>query len=176
MFAFIGMNANADEKILECTGNSKTEGMNIPPHAKFLISDGRNDGEQKFILNDDSIAIVGEKLNLTFKLCSKSSTEYIYSSNCAVKDLREMALDWTKEDDPLSKESNFQKKWLPNLDSVLGAELIHLDRVNLIVTDDNYNFYPSTDDDKKGRPILKRKNYTVITHSKFQCKIAKQKI
>ena len=179
MIVIIGINANAEEKILDCDGTWEAEGMNLPPHAKEHVPKGRSEVTQQYLVNDNSITLISGSPNIkndTIQLCSKTHATYIYSWDCAIKDPRWMAVEWANEDNPLSDDSNFKKKWLPKPGSIIGAKTIYLDRVNLKVIDDEYEFNISPDGDKKGNYTTKPKNYVVIYHAKLQCKIAKSKL
>jgi hypothetical protein len=179
LFLLLCINANAADKILECDGTWKQEGMNIPPHAKDFVQSGKIEVTQQYLVSDKSITIVSASPNIkndTIQLCSKTDATYTYSWDCAVKQPRLMAVEWTQEDDPTSENSNFYKKWTPKPESYIGAKIIYLDRVNLSVTDDQYTLHMSTDDDASGKPTLKPKNYAIIDHTKLQCRIAKSKL
>ena len=171
--------ANAEDKILDCDGTWEEEGMNLPKHAKEFVQKNKDEVTQQYLVRDDSITIVSgtpDIKNDTLQLCSKTNSTYIYSWDCAVKEPRWMAVDWTRENNPLSKDSEFHKKWLPKPESYIGARIIYLDRVSLSVIDDEYHLYISTEDDKKGNATNIQKNYAIIFHSKLQCRIAKPKL
>ena len=178
MFAFIGMSANADEKILECNGTWEQEGWNVPPHAKDLVDKDTSKIFLQYLVGNNSITLVSGTPNMkndTLPLCSKTNATYIYSWDCAVKNPREMAVEWTQEDDASSENSNFHKKWISKPESYYGAKIIYLDRVKLSIIEDQY-LLSTTWDDEKLKPTSKVKNYALIDHTRLQCKIAKQKI
>lgn len=173
----ISMSANAEEKkILECNGFSEDEGINIPKIDKPIIRKKEKVYEQ-FIVNENSITIVSGTYNIkdeNFQLCEKTTNAYVYALDCAIAEPRKMAIDWTQEKNANSQGSEFYKKWLPTKKSYFGARLIYLDRVNLTITDDDYQLNTKYIKDKKS--ILDLQNYAIINHTNYQCRIAKSKI
>ena len=173
---FISMSANAEEKILECNGFSEDEGMNLPEFDKPIIRKKEKVYEQ-FIVNEKSITIVSGTYSIkdeSMQLCKTTTNAYIYALDCAVAEPRAMAIDWTRDKNADSPNSAFYKKWLPTKKSYFGARLIYLDRVNLTITDEDYQLNTKYIKDKKS--ILDLQNYAIINHTNYQCRIAKSKI
>lgn len=184
LFVFIDINANAEEKILECDGTWEGEGINLPKVDTPSLTK-KHSVYQQFLVNDSSITEVSGTPDLNddkIQLCGKSNTAYIYSrdfytGNCAIKEQRRIAVDFVNEKDNSSKNSPFFKKWLIKPDLYYGASVIYLDRVNLSIIKDEY--LPMTRMNlvkKNGEQEFTYHNFVIINHFKFQCKIEKLKL
>jgi len=177
----IGVNVSAEDKILTCDGTWSQEGMNLPPHAKNFIQADMTVKNLQYIVNGKSIQEVSDSPNIKIdpiEICSTSDAAYVYSWNCSVQLPRLMAVDFTKEDYPWAEDSVYRKKYhyKPHSTDVGQFEIIYLNRVNLSVLVDHYNFHESTDDDKAGKSTSIPKNYVIIEHMNLQCRIAKPKL
>ena len=172
----ISINANAEEKILECNGYWEDEGINLPKTDKPYLQN-KKEVYQQYIVNENSITIVSGTYSIkdeNIQLCKKTTNAYIYALDCAVAEPRLMAVDWAKDKNADYKNSEFYKRWLPSQNSYFGARLIYLDRLNLTIADDDYQLHTRAIKDKKS--ILDLQHYAIISHSNYQCRIAKSKI
>jgi hypothetical protein len=136
--------------ILQCTGSQSAKGFNAPKDA-VIPTTGNVSGT--YTLNGNVLIESGGGglHDHRYSLCSTTSTNYIYSTDCKVQPSQYFS-DWLRVTDP-DKNRQFETKYK---DSTYMLATIIIDRVNLQVDEDELNTFLRTHDDKKSRSVTIR--------------------
>ena len=165
-------NAQAPQQaILQCVGDTWADGIDAPKDAFIPPREGNLSGT--YVIQGNAIIEDGggKLADRSYPLCSSTTTNYVFSSDCSVHRGRYIT-DWLGEVDFDDKTNPFLKKYP---ESAAGVTTIVVDRVNLRVGEEWLDNHVRGNYDLK----TKKSNYLaflVSTRYSASCELGKPKI
>lgn len=158
--------------ILQCTGSQSAEGFNAPKDAAIPATGASTTVSGTYTINGNVLIESGGGTlsDEHYTLCSTTSTNYVYSTDCAVQP-RQYVSDWLRVTDP-DTNKQFQAKYKG---STLTLDTIIIDRVSLRVDEDELSTFLRTDYDKKSRSLTMRP-YALSLRFVGDCNLVKPKL